>query len=51
MSTFTTLILFTVLFIVVLKIYNLVTHADCKSKVCLMGKTALVTGGNSGECI
>ncbi|XP_018570383.1 retinol dehydrogenase 13-like [Anoplophora glabripennis] len=34
--------------IVVLKLYFVLSHTDCKSKVCLVGKTALVTGGNAG---
>lgn len=26
-----------------------ITSVQCKSQVCLMGKTAIVTGGNQGE--
>ncbi|XP_018570389.1 retinol dehydrogenase 13-like [Anoplophora glabripennis] len=32
----------------ILKITFLLMHRDCKSKVCLVGKTALVTGGSRG---
>ncbi|KAJ8922727.1 hypothetical protein NQ315_007762 [Exocentrus adspersus] len=34
--------------IAISKIFNFITQADCKSKVCLVGKTALVTGGYRG---
>ncbi|XP_017778359.1 PREDICTED: retinol dehydrogenase 12-like isoform X1 [Nicrophorus vespilloides] len=33
---------------IVLKIYAKLSMGWCKAKVCLVGKTALVTGGNSG---
>ncbi|KAJ8919245.1 hypothetical protein NQ315_003828 [Exocentrus adspersus] len=46
---FISLVSFLLGIIAVLKIFNFITHADCKSKVCLVGKTALVTGGNRGN--
>ncbi|XP_017778361.1 PREDICTED: retinol dehydrogenase 12-like [Nicrophorus vespilloides] len=33
---------------IVLKIYTILSMGWCRAKVCLVGKTALVTGGNSG---
>ncbi|KAJ8956159.1 hypothetical protein NQ318_020710 [Aromia moschata] len=34
--------------LVLTKLYVVLTHSICKSNVCLLGKTALVTGGNAG---
>nr|XP_023011706.1 retinol dehydrogenase 12-like [Leptinotarsa decemlineata] len=39
---------YVLLFLVFLKIVSKLTRARCKSKVCLVGKVALVTGGSSG---
>ncbi|XP_018570414.1 retinol dehydrogenase 14-like [Anoplophora glabripennis] len=48
MSVYVALIFLLVVPVALLKIVCLLMHRDCKSKVCLVGKTALVTGGNSG---
>ncbi|XP_018570412.1 retinol dehydrogenase 13-like [Anoplophora glabripennis] len=48
MLVFVELVLLLVVPIAIAKIYCILTHRNCNSKVCLVGKTALVTGGYSG---
>mgnify|MGYP005984370703 FL=1 len=47
-----TTIIFLIIFVllIVFKIYMKVTTGWCRSHTCLVGKTAIVTGANTGKC-